>query len=79
MQQQQRSCMNSISSPAHETHHKDAEWFSLYTELVARFSSGCFGQTYFQKVPGAACGFSAMCGVYAELVEGKEWIVMKQW
>lgn len=57
MQQQQRSCMNSISSPAHETHHKDAEWFSLYTELVARLSRGCFGQTYFQKVPGACLWF----------------------
>lgn len=30
MQQQQRSCMNPISSPAHETHHKDVEWFSLH-------------------------------------------------
>lgn len=76
MQQQQRSCMRPISFPAHETHHKDG---SGYTELVAKLSCRSFCQRDFQKMPGAACGFSAMCGVCAELVEGKEWIVMKQW
>lgn len=66
MQQQQRSCMKPTR------HISRISNGSVYTELAARLSSGCFGQRDFWKVPGAACGFSAVCGVCAGLVEGKE-------